>query len=134
VVGDGTGNYSGDGGYSYNAEVFDPTALAQDGAGNLYIADYANFRIREVSDLVTGIVGIAAQSGISLYPNPTTGSFILNTAESIGRDYTIYDMIGTVIAQGRITSGSQQISLHAASGTYLLSVAGASRPLRFVVE
>ena len=48
VAGNGTAGYSGDGGAATNASLYCPTALALDAAGNLYIADYANNRIREV--------------------------------------------------------------------------------------
>ena len=48
VVGNGGTNYSGDGGAATNASLNNPACVALDAAGNLYIADYANHRIREV--------------------------------------------------------------------------------------
>jgi DNA-binding beta-propeller fold protein YncE len=68
IVGNGTSAYSGDGGPAASAEVSDPYAVALDNAGNLYIADYGNNRIRKVTaatgdiDTVTGN-GIAGYSG-----------------------------------------------------------------------
>lgn len=47
VAGNGTFGYSGDGGAAASAELSNPYAIAQDAAGNLYIADGA--RIRAVS-------------------------------------------------------------------------------------
>jgi uncharacterized protein (TIGR03437 family) len=49
VAGDGNAGYSGDGGPAANAELNGPVGLAVDGAGNLYIADTFNARIRMVS-------------------------------------------------------------------------------------
>ena len=49
VAGDGTQGNSGDGGPAASAELFLPTGVALDAAGNLYIADFANGRIRQVS-------------------------------------------------------------------------------------
>jgi uncharacterized protein (TIGR03437 family) len=48
VVGNGTPGFSGDGGPATNAELNSPRGIALDSAGNLYIADYLNSRIRKV--------------------------------------------------------------------------------------
>jgi hypothetical protein len=72
-------------------------------------------------------------SSIHLYPNPNTGSFTLQTSNSIGSDYTISDMLGHIIMQRSIRSDNEVISLSdAAEGVYTLTVKGA-QPIRFVV-
>ena len=48
TVAGGTYGYSGDGGPATSAELYEPTGVAVDGAGNLYIADSGNQRIRKV--------------------------------------------------------------------------------------
>ena len=49
VAGTGTGGYAGDGGLSTSAKVFAPFGVAVDKAGNIYIADTGNNRVRKVS-------------------------------------------------------------------------------------
>jgi len=59
VAGDGTQGYTGDGGQATNAELYSPYSVAVDSAGNLYIADYNNQRIRKVdaSGNITTVAG-----------------------------------------------------------------------------
>jgi sugar lactone lactonase YvrE len=64
VAGSGTGGYaaSQDGGPATSAELNEPYGAAVDGAGNLYIADAANQRIRKVT-AATGIISTVAGNG-----------------------------------------------------------------------
>jgi DNA-binding beta-propeller fold protein YncE len=59
VAGDGSAGYSGDGRLAAFAELNEPTGVAVDAKGNLYIADSANSVIRRV-DAVTGIITTVA--------------------------------------------------------------------------
>ncbi len=61
VAGNGTAGYSGDGGKATAAQLNGPTGLAVDSAGNLYIADYTNNRIRQVT--AAGIITTVAGNG-----------------------------------------------------------------------
>lgn len=61
VAGNGTRGYSGDGGLATNAQISTPTNLAADNAGNLYIADTGNNRVRKVD--VNGIISTIAGDG-----------------------------------------------------------------------
>lgn len=54
--------FSGDNGPATDARLNTPSGLALDGAGNLYIADRYNHRIRKV-DLTTGIITSVAGNG-----------------------------------------------------------------------
>ena len=47
-AGNGIGGYAGDGGQSTGAEIWGPGGIALDNAGNIYIADSYNYRIRVV--------------------------------------------------------------------------------------
>jgi sugar lactone lactonase YvrE len=61
VAGNGTAGYAGDGGPAINAQLNHPTGIAIDSAGNLYIADRGNYRIRMVS--AGGIINTVAGNG-----------------------------------------------------------------------
>jgi hypothetical protein len=66
VAGDGTAGYSGDNQQATAAELDHPTAVAVDGAGNLFIADTANNCIREVN-LASGVITTVAGDGTAGY-------------------------------------------------------------------
>ena len=73
VAGNGTAGFSGDGGPATQAQLQQPYGIAVDPAGNLFIADLGNNRIRKVAP--TGI--------ISTYPNP---SLQLNAPRNVALD------------------------------------------------
>ena len=57
----GTGSYSGDGGQATAAHFNKPRGIIADNAGNVYICDHNNYRVRRVD--VTGIVTTVAGNG-----------------------------------------------------------------------
>ena len=60
-AGNHTAGYTGDGGAATAAELNVPTGVAFDASGNLYIADYGNYRIRKVN--TAGIISTIAGNG-----------------------------------------------------------------------
>jgi uncharacterized protein (TIGR03437 family) len=62
VAGNGAGGYSGDNGPAIGAELWGPVGVVVDSAGNLYIADKGNSRIRKVSNgVITTVAGNGSQ-------------------------------------------------------------------------
>jgi len=58
VAGNATNGFSGDNGPAVNAQLYGPNGLALDPAGNLYIFDTNNTRIRKVSNgIITTVAG-----------------------------------------------------------------------------
>ena len=76
VAGNGTSGFSGDNGLATNAQMTSTTGIAVDSAGNLYIGDRENARIRKVSNgIITTVVGSASNqsipdSGMAVPPLP----------------------------------------------------------------
>ena len=62
VAGTGAAGFSGDGGLATAAQLNYPRGLTLDSAGNLYIGDYSNHRVRKV-DADTGNIETIAGSG-----------------------------------------------------------------------
>lgn len=91
IAGCGKG-FDGDGGPAIQARFDQPYGICSDAAGNLYIADNANHRIRYVS-AATGIVTTIAGTGNTAYNGddiPATDANINSSSLCIGRDGSYY--------------------------------------------
>ncbi|MBI6546725.1 MAG: hypothetical protein HY692_08020, partial [Cyanobacteria bacterium NC_groundwater_1444_Ag_S-0.65um_54_12] len=62
MAGNGTLGYSGDGGPATSAQLGSPKGIVADMAGNIYIADSSNYRIRKVD--TAGIITTMAGNGL----------------------------------------------------------------------
>jgi len=91
VAGNGTPGFSGDGGLATNAQLLGPSDIAVDGAGNLYIADSGNGRIRMVQN---GVISTIAGGGTQTADNvPAVNA-------SISATFVVADTAGNVYVEG----------------------------------
>ncbi len=76
IAGTGTAGFSGDGGPATAAMMSDPGELALDNAGNLYVSDRGNYRIRKISS--TGIITTIAGGTSGYYGDggPATAAWL----------------------------------------------------------
>ena len=79
VAGNGSPGFSGDGGPATSAQLNFPGGIALDSAGNLYIADSSNNRVRKVS--TAGIITTVAGNGNASY----SGDGVQATATAVDR-------------------------------------------------
>jgi sugar lactone lactonase YvrE len=112
-----------------------PISARIDAHGNIYVADEGNDRIQKYSYGANSIANISANSTINLYPNPNSGSFILQSSNCVGKVFAIYDIIGRAIAENSIISDKQTVDLkNISAGTYTLQIRGNNTTLRFTIE
>ena len=86
VAGNGTPGFTGDGSTATNAEINSPTGVAVDSAGNLYIADSLNCRIRKVAS--GGNISTLAGNGTLSYSGDGSAAnkAQLNTPQGVAAD------------------------------------------------
>ena len=100
IAGTGTGGYAGDGGSPLAAELNSPQGVACDGAGNVYIADFGNQRIREVV-LRAGVTHEnIPKSSLTVLPNPASGSNFsmrLTANTDFAVKYEVIDVLGRTV-------------------------------------
>jgi hypothetical protein len=94
IAGDGEEFYVGDGAPATAAALDSPTAVAVDGAGNVYIADRLNQRIREISG---GIITTLAGTSTTGFAGDFAGDGAAPTAAALSKPSGVsVDLAGNV--------------------------------------
>ena len=83
IAGTGTPGYNGDGIMATTAELYQPATVVVDNAGNIYIADVNNQRVRKIN--TSGIISTIAGTGTAGY----NGDGIMATSAKLHNPNTI---------------------------------------------
>jgi sugar lactone lactonase YvrE len=111
IAGNSRAGYSGDGGPATKAQLNNPLGVAVDRAGNVFIADADNFRIRKVA--VDGTISTVAGTGVSGYTGDggpavqaKIGEVVAMSVDGAGNLYLddFFNAIRKVSAAGIITT------------------------------
>lgn len=124
IAGNGMTGFAGDGGPALNAVFNNLSGVGIDPAGNMYIADGSNYRIRKttLTNLAVPVIGKTALGQVLVYPNPTTG--IVNIINAANCSLVAYDITGRVVASRSVKSSNETLDLSSfASGVYLVQLA-----------
>ena len=92
VAGNGTAGFTGDGTAATGAELNGPVGVAADSAGNIYIADTTNNRIRKVTagGTISTFAGGGANTACSFTGSPTSVSLSAPIAIAVDSAGTVY--------------------------------------------
>ena len=121
VVGNGSADYSGDGGAATNASLNYPYGVALDSAGNLYIADASNNRIRKVSK----------NSPVLVLNNITTNSFGNYSVIITGPNGSVTSSVAVLNMPAYISQPPQPASVFGGNPMNLNVVAGGIGPFTY---
>ena len=123
VVGTATNGYSGDGGLATQADLSNPCGLAVDSAGNLYIADQSNARIRKVA---AGVINTIAGNGTNGYTGdgkpPTQANISLPCGVAVDPSGNVYfsqtDAPNSAVRKAPATGNMSTVTGTAAGGGF----------------
>jgi uncharacterized protein (TIGR03437 family) len=149
VAGNGLAGFSGDGGIASSASLNYPVGLAVDSAGNLYITDTYNNRIREVLtagpslSVSPATLNLTASAGAATNPSALIAlSANLNGAPQIGLGYTVTSSVpwlvitptaGTIPQNLTVSANAVGLNPGSYSGAITVTAPGAT-PASFVVN
>ena len=121
VAGNGSIGFSGDGGTALSATFNKPGQLAIGHNGDVYIADYFNFRIRKMTGTLSVPSIAATEFAINVFPNPATDEIVVSmgSLSSLPAQLLLYDATGSLLQNMTINEERQTVSMkHFAAGQY----------------
>ena len=128
IAGTGEEGYSGDGDLARNAKLSNPTGLAFNSQGELFIVDRGNNRIRKISGLTSNTEELELESSLLVYPNPSTDKITIELKNNIElKSATLFDIRGKQVKVqmtdktlnvSRLPRGIYVLRLETSKGTF----------------
>jgi sugar lactone lactonase YvrE len=120
VAGNGSFDFSGDGGPATVASLINPQDIVADGAGNLFIADFGNDRIRRV-DTVTQIISTIAGIGENTFRGD--GGLAVNARLRIPRSVS-FDRTGNLLIVDQLNNRIRRVDKQTGN---IITIAGGGK-------
>lgn len=120
-----TQGFSGDGGPATSAKLYFPNDIAITPAGDMFIADQANHRIRKVTNVAVGIKDeTSLEKVLVIYPNPNAGVFRISFQDKAKNlSVEIYDILGQLVQEVIYQTEEERIDVsHLPNGIYFLHI------------
>ncbi len=126
IAGNGVGSHSGDGFPAIDAEIWQPSGLAFDECGNLFIGEVGSPPyIRKVLFNPTCIPARVPETATpepSIYPNPATSELNINGVSAV-TNYAILNITGTIEQSGTLKEDNNSISVKSlTNGIHILKL------------
>jgi sugar lactone lactonase YvrE len=124
LAGSGGYGYAGDGGPALSATFLGPTGVCVDDMEYVYISDAGNSAIRRVSPVYNGLNEAERSHALSVYPNPSTGVFYVQTDMVAGEEVSvsIYNSIGIVVYNDSVRNSPIKVDItNLPSGPYYIN-------------
>ena len=115
VVGNGRFGYTSDGGLADTTTINGVWGIAFDSVGNLFMADYSNYRVRKV-DVSTGIISTVVGNGNGWY----NGEALPATDAQLLPDVIAFDRLGNLY----ISDNGNQVVRKLTASNFVYTVAG----------
>lgn len=132
LTGTGAAGYGGDCGPATAGQINYPEGVAVDKRGNVYIADFINHRVREITDspvcpVTMGIINKPFSLPV-IYPNPSGGKFIIQTGIGVVNGaIEIANTIGIKVYSCAIHSSEIPVNLsNEPNGVYFVTIRSAT--------
>ncbi|HYC35301.1 MAG TPA: DUF4214 domain-containing protein [Usitatibacter sp.] len=85
IAGTGSSGFHGDGGLAAAAQLHSPGGIAVDGAGNVYVSDSRNHRVRRID--AAGVITTLAGTGVPGHSDGSAESAQLNEPQGLSLDH-----------------------------------------------
>jgi len=135
IAGNGTGGYGGDGGPATSAKLHQPTAVAEDSFGNLYIVDSLNSLIRMVntSGVITTVqtnpIAMNFLNPVGIAVDPASGDiYVSDTGNQVVKKIASGTGIITIVV-GAGLSDPYGLAIDSSTASLLIADMGNSRVL-----
>jgi hypothetical protein len=122
IAGTGSTGNTGDGGLALSAQFHFPAGLTFDPAGNLYIGDFDNNRVRMINSVAGINESTTNSSQAHIYPNPTGDQFFIeaNTTDKLSVD--LYDVNSRHVFNASVMDKSSINVAALSNGAYTLTI------------